>query len=135
MSRPSNIRALYVMKASRNEFDRVLVWGDSAGFGESFVPEDCWALRFGKPHHFGFGARAITCPALMSISACQSRLTARRSEPSVCSDLWASDSMTNSARSSLIDNSVYFTQRRRTRTMASCSPMSARPFKALCEAG
>lgn len=63
---PEHVGALYIMKASRNQLDRVMAWGDPAGFGESFAPEQCWALRFGRPHHFGFGAGAMTCAHVRS---------------------------------------------------------------------
>lgn len=58
---PEHVGALYIMKESRNQLDRAMAWGESAEFVESFSPEDCWSLRFGRPHHFHFGERRVSC--------------------------------------------------------------------------
>ena len=41
--------SLCVMAASRNAVEPVAVWGSTEAEG-SFAPEDCWALRTGRPH-------------------------------------------------------------------------------------
>jgi diguanylate cyclase (GGDEF)-like protein len=58
---PEHVGTLYIMKESRNQLDRAMAWGDPTGSVESFTPDNCWALRFGRPHHFHFGAKAVAC--------------------------------------------------------------------------
>jgi diguanylate cyclase (GGDEF)-like protein len=42
--------ALYLFRSSRNTLEWVVEWKAAGQFGQSFVPDDCWALRRGKAH-------------------------------------------------------------------------------------
>jgi len=42
--------ALYITSPSRNIVEVAATWGEDAGSDKTFRPEDCWALRRGKPH-------------------------------------------------------------------------------------
>lgn len=71
---PEHVGTLYIMKESRNQLNRTIDWGDPVGCAESFPPDDCWALRFSRPHYFNLEDEAITC----------SHLTARSAEAYLC---------------------------------------------------
>jgi len=42
--------ALYVFRAPRNLVERAASWGRRAGGDGAFAPDQCWALRRGRPH-------------------------------------------------------------------------------------
>jgi diguanylate cyclase (GGDEF)-like protein len=50
---------LFLMKASRNFLERAISWGQVIDMEPCYAPDDCWALRRGKPHATG-GANGIT---------------------------------------------------------------------------
>jgi len=47
---PEEPGALYLLRASRDHLNRYASWGASQEQDPSFKPEDCWALRRGRPH-------------------------------------------------------------------------------------
>jgi diguanylate cyclase (GGDEF)-like protein len=51
--------ALFLMKASHNFLERAISWGQAIDMEPCHAPDDCWALRRGKPHATG-GANGIT---------------------------------------------------------------------------
>lgn len=55
--------AVYVHSASRNDLECSLGWGGIPGTSteQVFGPNDCWALRRGRPHAGGRGTSAPTC--------------------------------------------------------------------------
>lgn len=46
----SHSGALYITSPSRNIVEVAANWGEGVGSDKTFRPEDCWALRRGKPH-------------------------------------------------------------------------------------
>ncbi len=58
---PDTSGALYVMRASRNLLERMMTWGDPDGFAASFAPDECWAVRCGRPHFFSDNDNALAC--------------------------------------------------------------------------
>jgi diguanylate cyclase (GGDEF)-like protein/PAS domain S-box-containing protein len=46
----SRAGALCITSPSRNIVEAVAFWGDAPGTDKTFRPDDCWALRRGKPH-------------------------------------------------------------------------------------
>ena len=47
---PSEVGALCILAPSRNTVETVAVWGSGVERNRVFSPEDCWALRTGRPH-------------------------------------------------------------------------------------
>ena len=47
---PDQIGELFVFKESRNLLDLAACWGDLCPVENYMAPEDCWAVRRGKPH-------------------------------------------------------------------------------------
>ena len=47
---PNDSGAIYMFDASRQQVEAATVWGDAPSLENSFAPEDCWALRRGRPH-------------------------------------------------------------------------------------
>jgi diguanylate cyclase (GGDEF)-like protein len=56
--------ALSMIKASRNSVEVTAVWGDSTVSTAVFSPEDCWALRRGRPHGSGNSNGRVQCAHL-----------------------------------------------------------------------
>ena len=52
--------ALYMFRSSRNLLERVSAWNEREGFDDSFMPDECWALRRGRLHESGGGFQ-INC--------------------------------------------------------------------------
>lgn len=52
---------LFLMSPCCKELDRVAQWGVVEGLKDGFRPDDCWALRRGKPHEFGGDQQAVAC--------------------------------------------------------------------------
>jgi diguanylate cyclase (GGDEF)-like protein len=50
---------LFLMKASHNFLERAISWGQAIDMEPCHAPDDCWALRRGKPHVTG-GTDGIT---------------------------------------------------------------------------
>lgn len=47
---PRESGAFYVLNPSRNLLEAVALWGERTPKEEVFIPEECWALRFGRMH-------------------------------------------------------------------------------------
>jgi len=47
---PNDSGALYILNPSRNLLEVATVWGMAPPLERKFPPEDCWALRRGRPH-------------------------------------------------------------------------------------
>jgi len=47
---PETYGAVYVFNNSRNLLQKSVEWGNRADMVKDFEPEDCWALRQGRPH-------------------------------------------------------------------------------------
>ena len=47
---PAQAGALYIYSSSRNLVNKVAAWNDLRISDASFGPDDCWALRRGRPH-------------------------------------------------------------------------------------
>ena len=60
---PSRSGALYVISPPGNLLDTVAVWGESGPLGV-FTPEECWALRRGRPHLVDDSRGGLVCPHL-----------------------------------------------------------------------
>lgn len=54
--------ALYLMNASRNVLEKTMSWNDDGKLRESFSPDECWALRCGRPHEAHAIDRGLACP-------------------------------------------------------------------------
>jgi diguanylate cyclase (GGDEF)-like protein len=50
-----------VFRASQNLVEPLAAWGDEAGEFTDFAPEQCWALRRGRPHAVGDDAANLPC--------------------------------------------------------------------------
>lgn len=48
---PDSCGVVFSTAASRNRLESIIAWGPQAHTVASFAPNDCWALRRGKPHH------------------------------------------------------------------------------------
>jgi diguanylate cyclase (GGDEF)-like protein len=51
--------ALFLMNASHNILEKAVVWGLPSDLESCHLPDDCWALRRGKPHASG-GTNGMT---------------------------------------------------------------------------
>jgi len=49
---PNLAGALYLTN-STNSFEPIVIWGDQNSLDVFYTTNDCWALRRGKPYHFG----------------------------------------------------------------------------------
>lgn len=59
---PDTAGALYVFKPSRNLLERAVDWNSETEFSASlFRPEDCWALRMGRPHNAAINGSSVRC--------------------------------------------------------------------------
>jgi diguanylate cyclase (GGDEF)-like protein len=58
---PKTRGALYSISNSRTHVRRIGAWGDAAGSAPDFAPEDCWAIRRGRPHVVGSLSSDIVC--------------------------------------------------------------------------
>ena len=58
---PSRCGALCVTSASRNVVEAVTTWGQPLSTAKAFAPEDCWALRRGKPHMVADAGSPLRC--------------------------------------------------------------------------
>jgi len=58
---PSVSGALCVTSPSRNMVEAVVAWGAFTPMESVFVPEDCWALRRGRPHYTENAASSLRC--------------------------------------------------------------------------
>lgn len=58
---PESAGVLYVFKASRNLVEPVVSWGGAPHPAEPFHPEQCWALRRGRPY---LASSAMVCSHL-----------------------------------------------------------------------
>lgn len=62
LAMPGSQGVLAVMRASRNRVERVAGWGTPAGEETlAFSPEDCCALRSGRPHVVRAGEKRLRC--------------------------------------------------------------------------
>lgn len=62
---PDHVGTVYMIRASRNLLEPVTSWNPQ-GLLLPFAPEDCWALRRGKPHRVDDARRELVCPHLHS---------------------------------------------------------------------
>ncbi len=53
--------ALLILDPNRNAVETVTRWGDSLQGEDSFTPEECWALRRGRPHRVESEAAGPVC--------------------------------------------------------------------------
>ena len=58
---PKRVGALYILSASRNVVEAVASWGEPACVERVFAPDDCWALRRGRPHRFKRDGSTNSC--------------------------------------------------------------------------
>jgi diguanylate cyclase (GGDEF)-like protein/PAS domain S-box-containing protein len=57
---PGAVGRLYIHRESRDALEHVAAWGAQPGAEHGLAPDECWALRLGRPH-FVSGAGAIGC--------------------------------------------------------------------------
>lgn len=57
---PETTGSLYIYANSRDTLDRAVSWGEEAGY-EHFTPDECWALRRGRPYFYGQGTLEFCC--------------------------------------------------------------------------
>lgn len=60
---PGSSGSLFIQSASKNALERIASWGQGAEIDPVCAPEDCWALRRGKPHRSD-GSAIATCTHL-----------------------------------------------------------------------
>ena len=60
--------ALFLMKASHNILEKAVTWGQPIDLESCHMPDDCWALRRGKPHTTG-ETDGTPCRHLLSAAA------------------------------------------------------------------
>ncbi len=60
--------ALYVLNPSRNLVESVVSWGKTTIGEQVFKPDDCWALRRGKPHLIEQANLSMLCEHLREVS-------------------------------------------------------------------
>lgn len=53
--------ALYLMNPAGHYLETVMAWGSIPGAEGYFPPDECWALRCGKPHQIGTDESDIVC--------------------------------------------------------------------------
>ncbi|MFH0845775.1 MAG: diguanylate cyclase, partial [Pseudomonadota bacterium] len=58
---PFDSGALFIFGESRNLLDAVAVWGDTPPDERLFTPDDCWALRRGRPYMIGDMQTGLLC--------------------------------------------------------------------------
>jgi diguanylate cyclase (GGDEF)-like protein/PAS domain S-box-containing protein len=59
---PQQAGLLGVTNASRNLVETMAAWGDGAvPTPAAFLPDDCWALRRGRPHWYEAGSGTVRC--------------------------------------------------------------------------
>jgi diguanylate cyclase (GGDEF)-like protein/PAS domain S-box-containing protein len=58
---PSDTGALYLFKNSKNLLSPVTTWGHFPPLEELFPPQDCWAIRSGRPHLVTTPDSGINC--------------------------------------------------------------------------
>ena len=58
---PDDAGALYLLHNSKNLLSPVTVWGQPPPAKELFAPDDCWAVRGGRPHRVDDPASALLC--------------------------------------------------------------------------
>lgn len=58
---PQMSGAVFLMNASRNIMEPAITWGQAAKLNECHAPDDCWALRRGKPYESTGSDHAIVC--------------------------------------------------------------------------
>ncbi len=63
---PTRSGALYVLTPTGTLLDTVAVWGEAAPVGV-FAPNECWALRRGRPHAVDDSRAGLVCPHLGDI--------------------------------------------------------------------
>jgi diguanylate cyclase (GGDEF)-like protein/PAS domain S-box-containing protein len=56
-----NSGSLWVFKSSRNVLELAVSWGISRNLSMTFSPENCWALRRGKPHWSSASSAGLAC--------------------------------------------------------------------------
>jgi diguanylate cyclase (GGDEF)-like protein/PAS domain S-box-containing protein len=56
-----NSGSLAVFKSSRNVLELAASWGTSRNFPTTFSPDNCWALRRGKPHWSSTSSGGLVC--------------------------------------------------------------------------
>lgn len=52
---------LYVMHPSKNYLEKVGSWGNPTNQGVTFNPEECWAIRLGRPHKIVNSDKGLVC--------------------------------------------------------------------------
>ncbi|MGO8814386.1 MAG: diguanylate cyclase [Terriglobia bacterium] len=67
---PGTGGALGVISASRDVVEILTEWGDPALNGKVFLPEDCWALRSGRPYLFAAGLSHPPCKHVRPDQGC-----------------------------------------------------------------
>ena len=58
---PGNSGAVYLFNASRNLLEATTLWGQAPPSETVFAPDDCWALRRGRPHGAAEIAAGFRC--------------------------------------------------------------------------
>jgi diguanylate cyclase len=58
---------LFLMKASRNLLEKAVTWGQPFDIEPCHLPDECWALRRGKPHKTGGADGMAACRHLSSV--------------------------------------------------------------------
>jgi len=66
---PNTIGSLYLLASSRNYLTLATTWGEHAKTIPVFSPNDCWALRRGKPHTITTTGKDLICEHLKSLTA------------------------------------------------------------------
>ena len=59
---PDQCGAIYLYRASRNQLQLATHWGAESGPTQFLAPDDCWALRRGRPHMMRGEGNDVCCP-------------------------------------------------------------------------
>jgi diguanylate cyclase (GGDEF)-like protein/PAS domain S-box-containing protein len=58
---PNCSGAIFMANNSRNQVNRVAIWGSQLQSTDQFTPQDCWALRRGTVHHVDQSLQGLKC--------------------------------------------------------------------------
>jgi diguanylate cyclase (GGDEF)-like protein len=67
---PGTSGAIHLLRASGDVLEHGAHWGNPGEHEESFHPDQCWALRLGRPYLFVQGGRHPACPHLGEKATC-----------------------------------------------------------------
>ncbi len=64
--------SMTLLRSSKNLIEVISRWGEDATGQSMFAPDDCWALRRGRPHHVEDGGSGVACSHFEDFSGMES---------------------------------------------------------------